>query len=96
MGQIRRLAAAELQGDRVLALVVVQESVHAAVHDGPGGQHLGVKPRMRTQQSVKVTTVPVSPVEHGRHAGAPGGDSFFGGQHKGHGQTNGGISDNRA
>ena len=71
MGQIGRIAAAQLQGHRVFFGVEAQVAQHTAVAQSAGGHHLGVQPRMLGQQAVKVPAMTVGPVHHGRNAESP-------------------------
>ena len=69
--QVLRLAAAELQGHRVLLGVEIQMSRHVAVQQRPGGHHLGVEPRACAQQAVEVAAMAIGPVHHRGGTQAP-------------------------
>ena len=62
--QIGRIAATQLQGDGVLLLAVTQ-IIPLAVDDGAGGHHFGIEQGLAAHQSMKVTAMPISPVQHG-------------------------------
>ena len=67
-GQVGRFAAAQLQSHRLLFGVEVQVPRHIAVQQRTGGDHLGVKQRVASQQTVEVPAMPVGPVHHGGDA----------------------------
>ena len=69
--QISGLAATELQGQRMLFDIETQMARHIPVQQGTGSHHLGIEERMPAQQTVKVTTMSVSPVHHRGHGHAP-------------------------
>ena len=71
--QIGRLAAAQLQGEWMLDLVITQVPPLAAVQQAAGGHHLGVQARLFRDQPVQVAAVLVTPIEHRRNGQAPGG-----------------------
>ncbi len=52
-GELGRLAAAELERDRMLALVEVEMARHVAVQQRAGRHHLGVKPGLRLSRRWK-------------------------------------------
>ena len=60
-----RIAAAELQSNRVLFFAIGQ-IVTFAVNNRPRGHHFGIQQRMPRQQPQEVAAVSVSPVEHRR------------------------------
>ena len=61
-----RIAAAQLQGNRMLFLAIGQ-IVALAVNDCARGHHLGVKQRMAGELTQEVAAVSVRPVEHRRN-----------------------------
>jgi hypothetical protein len=63
--QVVRLAAAELQRDRMLLGIEVEVTRNVAVHQRAGGHHLGVEARVAREQAVEVPAVAVGPVHHG-------------------------------
>ena len=65
MGQIGRIAAAQLQGHGVLFGVEAQVPLHTAVAQGTGGHHLGVKQGVAGQQAVEKPAMPIGPIHHG-------------------------------
>ena len=71
LGQLRalrqglRVAAAELQCDRVL-FFAIRQVVAFAMNNRPGGHHFGIQQRMPRQQPQEVAAMSVSPVEHRR------------------------------
>ena len=68
--QVSRLAAAQLQGQRMLFGIEAQMPRHIAVQERTGGDHLGVEQRVAREQAVKVTAMPVRPIHHRRYAEA--------------------------
>ncbi len=70
--QIGRLAAAQLQRQRMLLGVEVEVAVLVAVQQRAGGHHLGVEPGVARDQPVEIAAVAVGPVEHRRDRQAPG------------------------
>ena len=62
-----RLAAADLQHDRVLLGVECQQPIGIAVHQRGRRDHLGVEHGGRRQQTVEKPAVPVRPVHHRRN-----------------------------
>lgn len=71
-GQVRRHAAAQLQGQRVLGLVMAQETLGVVVQQGAGGDHFGVEQGVLGEQAQEEPTVSVCPVHHRRHREAAG------------------------
>ena len=63
--QIGRVAAAQLQGDGLLAFVEHQKAVFVAINDGAGIDHFAVKPCVAGNLAGEVAVVSVRPVEHG-------------------------------
>ncbi len=67
-GKFLRIAAAELQSDRMLGRVMVEQAAHVAAHDGLGDNHFRVQQGMGRIQPVQVTAVAVGPIHHRGHA----------------------------
>ena len=63
--QIGRVAAAQLQGDGLLAFVEHQKAVFVAINDGAGIDHFAVKPCVAGNLAGEVAVVSVRPVQHG-------------------------------
>jgi hypothetical protein len=72
--QVGRLAAAELQRQRVLFGVEAKVPWHVAMDQRAGRHHLGVEQCVPGQQAVEVPAMAVGPVHHGRHGQAHGLD----------------------
>ncbi|MNP70578.1 hypothetical protein D3C76_1668320 [compost metagenome] len=70
--QLRRHAAAQLQRQGMLALVMAQETLPVAMQQRAGGDHLGVEQGMAGKLAQKKTTVTVGPIHHRRHGEAAG------------------------
>ena len=70
--QIGRVAAAQLQGDGLLAFVEHQKAVFVAINDGTGIDHFAVKPCVAGNLAGEVAVVAVCPVEHGGDGKAAG------------------------
>jgi len=70
--QIRRIAAAQLQGERMLGLVVMQKPLGIAVQQRTGGDHLGIQQCTLRQLAQKIPAVVIGPVHHRRHGEAAG------------------------
>ena len=70
--QIGRVAAAQLQGDGLLAFVEHQKAVFVAINDGAGIDHFAVKPCVAGNLAGEIAVVAVSPVEHGGNGQAAG------------------------
>lgn len=64
MRELGRLAAAELQRDRMFLGVEAKMPRHVAVHQRARGHHLGVEQGAARQQPVKVAAVAVGPIHH--------------------------------
>ena len=69
--QIIGLAAAKLQGHRLLARIKTEQPLPVTVQNGAGRHHLGIEPGMTRQLSVKEAAMPVGPVHHRCHAEHP-------------------------
>ena len=61
-GQVGRMGAAQLQGQRVLDGIVFQEARRIPVDERPRGHHLGVQPDMGVEQAQEIPVMPVGPV----------------------------------
>ncbi|MNV88847.1 hypothetical protein D3C71_1830870 [compost metagenome] len=70
-GQIRGLAAAQLQRQGMLLGVEAQMPRHIAMQQGARGHHLGIEQGMARQQPVQVAAMAVGPVHHGRDRHPP-------------------------
>ena len=79
--QCLRVAAAQLQRQRVFGPVVAQQPRRVAVQQRAGGDHLGVEPGALAQQPPEIAAGAIRPVQHGGDAEAVIG---MGGGH-GHG-----------
>ncbi len=77
VGQLRRIAAAQLKRHGML-FIAVGQIVAFAVNNRPGGHHLGVEKRLPRQQTQKIAAVAIGPVEHGRDGEAVGGEGGSG------------------
>ena len=64
MRELAGIAAAELQGERMLGGIEVEMVRHVAVRERRRGDHLGVEPRVPRDQAQEVPAVPVRPVHH--------------------------------
>jgi hypothetical protein len=62
--QVRRIAAAQLQGHRMLDLVIAQMARHIAMDQRAGGDHLCIQPGMARDLAVEDAAVAVGPVHH--------------------------------
>ena len=71
MRQVVRLAAAQLQGNRMLVLAEVEVARHVAMQQRARGHHLGVQQGVVAEQAVEMAAVAVGPVHHGGHRHAP-------------------------
>src|SRR5471032_234052 len=83
-GQVGRIAAAQLQGHRMLFVVEAQVALDVAVDQRAGGHHLRVQPGVARDLAVEQTAVAVGPVHHrgdGQAAARPhGGRGGVGGR----------------
>ena len=70
MREHRRIAAAQLQRQRMLLRVEVQMARHVAVHERGRRHHLGVQARMARDLAQEEPAMPVGPVHHGGSAEA--------------------------
>ncbi len=61
------IAAAELEGHRLLKRIKAQEALAVAMANGLGGHHFGIKQGVPGQVAVKDAAMPVGPIHHGRH-----------------------------
>ena len=77
--QLIRLAATELQRDRVLHGIVVEQSMPVALEHGLRGHHLRVQANLRRQQAKEVAAMTVGPVHHrgDRDLRSQGGHGYF-------------------
>ena len=66
LGELARIAAAELQRHRMLGRVEGQEPRAVAVQHRAGGDHLGIDQRPARQQAMEEPAVPVGPFHHRR------------------------------
>ena len=66
-----RLAAAELQGHRMLGDIEVEMPRDIAMQQSAGCHHLGVEPGTAGQQAMEETAMPVRPVHHRRRTQTP-------------------------
>ena len=64
--QVRRIAAAQLQGHGMLLRVEPQMARHVPMDQCTGGHHLGVEQGLAADQTMEVAAMPISPVEHRR------------------------------
>ena len=74
LGERSRIAAAQLQGQRMLFFAIGQ-IVAFAMNNRSGRHHFGIQQRMARQQAQEIATVPVCPVEHRRDGKTMGGKS---------------------
>jgi hypothetical protein len=65
-GQLGRIAAAQLQRDRMLDGIVAQQALAVAMDHRVGHDHLGIKQRMARQLAMEEPAMPVRPVHHRR------------------------------
>ena len=63
---------AQLQRHWVFITVKASMSLHIAMEQRAGGDHLGIDPRVARERAPKAPAVPVGPVHAGRRAEAPG------------------------
>ncbi|MNV58807.1 hypothetical protein D3C71_1511990 [compost metagenome] len=73
MGQVVRLAAAELQRDRVFFFMKAQVARHVAVDQRAGGHHLRVEQCVARHEAMENAAMAISPFHHGcnRQPAAP-------------------------
>ncbi len=64
--QLFRVASAELEGNRGFGPMMVQKALTVAEDDCGRRDHFCVKARMLAQLTVKIPTMPVGPLHHGR------------------------------
>ena len=64
LGELFRVGAAELQGERLLLRVEAEQPLAVAMDDGVGHDHLRVEQRMARQLAMEEAAVPVRPVHH--------------------------------
>ncbi len=69
--EVCRLAAAELQGNRMFLGIEVQMPRHVAMEQGAAGHHLGVQARALRDLAMEVAAMAVGPVHHRRDGQAP-------------------------
>ena len=77
--QQRRLAATQLQGERLLGRVEAEQALAIAVDHRVGVDHLGIQPRRRRQQPVEEPAMAVGLVHHRGDGQAQGGGVALGG-----------------
>ena len=63
-GKLVRVAAAQLQGDRVFRRVEADQPLPVAVDDGGRGDHLGIEQRAGRDEAQEVPVVAIGPVHH--------------------------------
>ena len=61
------VVAADLADKKDLAGVEAKQTLPISTNNGAGRQHLRVKQRPARHQAMEDTTMPVSPIHHGRH-----------------------------
>ena len=66
--EVRWIVSTELQGDGMFRHVESEQAIAIAVQCGAGRHHLGIQTRMRRQQTVEITAMPVCPIHHGSYA----------------------------
>src|SRR6056297_2154060 len=71
-GQLGRIGATTLQGDRVFFWVVVQQVQRLPPHQRRRGHHLGVKQRLTADEPVQIPAMTVGPIHHRRDGQARG------------------------
>ena len=64
LGQVGRLAAAQLQCQRMLFGIELQVPRHVAMDQCARRHHFGVEQRVAGQQAMKVAAMPIGPVHH--------------------------------
>ena len=77
-GELQRIAAAELQGERVFGRIMFEQAQRPPPHDRGGHDHLGVEQRVRGEQPVHEAAVAVGPIHHrgDAHSSIKGLDRF--------------------
>ena len=89
-----RIAAAELQRDRMLGRIEAEQPRAVAAQHRAGGHHLGVEQRAARQQAMEEPAMPVGPFHHrrdaeaarqGGHAPSNGAETRLGASHGGTG-----------
>src|SRR5690554_5175466 len=64
--QLTRIAAPQLQGNRMLDLIVAKETLTwAAMQNGPGGNHFGIQQNVTSQRPSENAEITCRPVHHG-------------------------------
>ena len=69
--QVGRLAATQLQGQRMLLGVKAQMPVDITVHERAGGHHFGIQAGVAGEEAVQIAAMAVGPVHHGGDGQAP-------------------------
>src|SRR5262249_6131286 len=64
LGEVARMAAAELERNRMLGRIVGQEPRARAVKHRTGGDHLGVDQGAAREQAMEEPAVPIGPLHH--------------------------------
>ena len=67
LGQPVGIAAAKLQGERVFCRVMTKQPLDITMQNGLSRHHLGEQQRIRREQTMEKTTMPVCPIHHRRH-----------------------------
>ncbi len=67
LGQLRRVAATELQRHWMLGGVKIQQPFPIAMQDGASRHHFGVQQRVFGQQPQEISVMAIRPVHHGRY-----------------------------
>src|SRR3954469_11675729 len=68
MGEVGRLASAELERDRMLLFAEGEVPLDVAMNQRAGGDHFGVKVSPGRDLAQEIAAVPVGPVHHRRYA----------------------------
>ncbi len=66
--KLSRIAAADLQRDRVLRGIETNQLLALAMNDRGRRHHLGIEPRMARELAVEIAAMPVCPLHHRRDA----------------------------
>src|SRR4030095_14330731 len=61
------IAAAKLEGHRLLRVIKTKELLPGAMANGLGGDHLRIKQGVPREMAMEDTAMPVRPIHHGRH-----------------------------